>query len=266
MYGFEAASEFYFSKHAKDLNLNEAALLAGLPKGPVAFSPLLYPEKAIRRRNLVLSEMEEDKAITRQQAEQARNAPLGLNIAQPEGSVAPWFQEEVRQELEKKFGTEQVHEAGLKVQTTLDLDLQQIANHAVDDGLATYERRKGWTGKLENVVDKGIALEDYKHPDWAVKPKPGDYVHAMVTGDLPMEIEAKVGGEDVVLLPEDWKWTGEKSGSELVKPGDIIYVGQAEAGDAGTGLGGRGVSDADGQYDGRRSGHGGRARLRDVAV
>jgi penicillin-binding protein 1A len=229
MYGFEAASEFYFSKHAKDLNLNEAALLAGLPKGPVAFSPLLYPEKAIRRRNLVLSEMEEDKAITRQQAEQARNAPLGLNIAQPEGSVAPWFQEEVRQELEKKFGTEQVHEAGLKVQTTLDLDLQQIANHAVDDGLATYERRKGWTGKLENVVDKGIALEDYKHPDWAVKPKPGDYVHAMVTGDLPMEIEAKVGGEDVVLLPEDWKWTGEKSGSELVKPGDIIYVHLSDA-------------------------------------
>jgi penicillin-binding protein 1A len=229
MYGFEAASEFYFSKHAKDLNLTEAALLAGLPKGPVAFSPLIYPEKAIRRRNLVLSEMEEDKVITHQQAEQARNAPLGLNIAQAEGSVAPWFQEEVRQELEKKFGTEQVHEAGLKVQTTLNLDLQQIANTAVNDGLATYERRKGWTGRLENVVDKGIALEDYKHPDWAVKSKPGDYVHAMVTADLPMEIEAKVGGEDIVLLPEDWKWTGEKSGSELVKPGDIIYVHLSDA-------------------------------------
>ena len=224
MYGFEAASEYYFSKHAKDLSLTEAALLAGLPKGPVAFSPLLYPEKAIRRRNLVLSEMEDDKAITHAQAEQARNAPLGLNIAQPEGSVAPWFQEEVRQELEKRFGSEQVHEAGLKVQTTLDLDLQQTANHAVNDGLATYERRKGWTGKLENIVDKGIALEDYKHPDWALKSKPGDYVHAMVTSDLPMEIEAKVGGEHIVLLPEDWKWTGERSGTELVRPGDIIYV------------------------------------------
>ena len=125
MYGFEAASEFYFSKHAKDLTLTEAALLAGLPKAPVAFSPLLNPDKALRRRNLVLSEMESDGVITHLQAEQARNAPLGLHIAQPEESVAPWFQEEVRRELEKRFGAEQVHEAGLRVDTTLDLDLQQ---------------------------------------------------------------------------------------------------------------------------------------------
>jgi penicillin-binding protein 1A len=224
MYGFEAASEYYFSKHAKDLNLTEAALLAGLPKGPVAFSPLLYPEKALRRRNLVLTEMEEDHAITHQQADQARNAPLGLHVAQPEMSVAPWFQEEVRQELEKRFGTEQVHEAGLKVQTTLDLDLQQTANRAVDDGLAVYEHRKGWTGKLENVVDKGMEMADYKHPDWAVKSKPGDYVHAMVTSDMPLEIHARAGNQQIVLLPEDWKWTGERYGSELVKPGDLIYV------------------------------------------
>ena len=59
-YGFEAASEYFFSKHARDLTLTQAALLAGLPKGPVAFSPLLYPERALRRRNLVISEMESD--------------------------------------------------------------------------------------------------------------------------------------------------------------------------------------------------------------
>jgi penicillin-binding protein 1A len=229
MYGFEAASEYYFSKHAKDLSLTEAALLAGLPKGPVAFSPLLYPEKALRRRNLVLTEMEDDHAITPQQAELARNAPLGLHIAQSEMSVAPWFQEEVRQELEKRFGSEQVHEAGLKVQTTLDLDLQQTANRAVDDGLATYEHRKGWTGKLENVADKGMDMADYKHPDWAVKSKPGDYVHAMVTSDMPLEIHARAGNQQIVLLPEDWKWTGERYGSELVKPGDIIYVHLGDA-------------------------------------
>jgi len=101
MYGFEAASEFFFSKHAKDLTLTEAALLAGLPKGPAAYSPLLNPDKALRRRNLVLTEMEHDKAISPAQAEAARQAPLGLNIAQPESSVAPWFQEEVRRELER---------------------------------------------------------------------------------------------------------------------------------------------------------------------
>ena len=233
MYGFEAASEFLFSKHAKDLTLTEAALLAGLPKAPVTFSPLLNPDKALRRRNLVLSEMESDGVITHVQAEQARNAPLGLHIAQPESSVAPWFQEEVRRELEKRFGTEQVHEAGLKVETTLDLDLQQTANRALADGLATYERRHGWAGqdrpgKLENVLAGGTTIEDYKHPDWAVKTRPGDYVHALVTRALPLEIHARVGPDEIVLLPDDWKWTGQRYGDALVKPGDVIYVHLSE--------------------------------------
>jgi penicillin-binding protein 1A len=224
MYGFEAASHFYFSKHAKDLTLTEAALLAGLPKGPTAYSPILNPEKALRRRNLVLSEMESDHAISRSEAEQARNAPLGLHIAQPEMSAAPWFLESVRQELEKRFGAEDVHEAGLKIETTLDLDLQKTANRAVLDGLATYERRRGWLGKLENVLSGGNTIEEYKHPDWVMKTGPGDYVHAVVTRDLPLEIHARVGSGEIVLTPEDWKWTGERFGDNLVKPGDLIYV------------------------------------------
>jgi len=234
MYGFEAASEFYFSKHARDLNLTEAALLAGLPKSPVGYSPLLAPDKALRRRNLVLTEMESDKVISHEQAEQARNAPLGLHIAQPEMSVAPWFQEEVRQELEKRFGTEQVHEAGLKVETTLDLDLQKTANIAVADGLATYERRRGWVGekgpgRLENVLAEGSTIEEYKHPDWTMKAAPGDYVHAVVTSVLPMEIRARVGKGEVVILPDDWKWTGQRYADALVKPGDVIYVHLTDA-------------------------------------
>jgi penicillin-binding protein 1A len=238
MYGFEAASQFYFGKHAKNLTLTEAALLAGLPKGPVAFSPLLYPEKAIRRRNLVLTEMEHDKFISHADAERARESPLGLHIAQPEMSVAPWFQEEVRRELEKRFGTEQVHEAGLKVQTSLDIDLQRTANRAVADGLATYERRRGWlkgeNAKLENVLDSDPTLETWRHPDWAVQSKPGDYVHALVTSALPLEIHARIGppgvaSDTIVLLPEDWKWTGIHSGDSLAKPGDIIYIHLADA-------------------------------------
>ena len=229
MYGFEAASEFYFTKHARDLNLTEAALLAGLPKAPVTFSPLLNPDKALRRRNLVLTEMEEDHAISHAQAEAARNAPLGLHTAQPEMSVAPWFQEEARQELEKRFGTEQVHEAGLRVETTLDLDLQQTANRAVLDGLATYERRHGWVGhdgpgKLENVLAAGIALDEYRHPDWVMKSNPGDYVHALVLRTMPLEIHARVGDDQVLLQPEDWAWTGQRYADALVKSGDVIYV------------------------------------------
>jgi penicillin-binding protein 1A len=244
MYGFEAASEYFFSKHAKDLNLSEAALLAGLPKGPVAFSPILYPEKALRRRNLVLTEMEQDKAISHAEAEQARQSPLGLHLAQPEMSVAPWFQEEVRRELEKRFGSEQVHEAGLKVQTTLDLDLQQAANRAVEDGLAAYERRHGWDGrdkpgKLENVLAEGANVDDYRHPDWAMKARPGDYVHALVTSVQPLEVHARIGppgqrDDEIVLLPNDWQWTGERRGDALVKPGDVIYVHLRESPDSNT--------------------------------
>ena len=233
MYGFEAASQFYFSKHARDLTLTEAALLAGLPKGPVAFSPLLNPEKALRRRNLVLTEMELDRTITHEQAEEARNTPLGLHIAPSVMSVAPWFQEEVRQELEKRFGAEKVHGDGLKVETTLDLDLQKAANRAVVDGLAVYERRRGWMdqsgpGSLENVLAGGIAIKDYKHPDWATKSGPGDYVHAVVTSVLPLEIRARVGAGEIIIMPDDWKWTGQRLADALVKPGDIIYVHLAD--------------------------------------
>jgi penicillin-binding protein 1A len=233
-YGFEAASEYYFSKHAKDLTLTEAALLAGLPKGPVAFSPVLNPERALRRRNLVLSEMESDGIITHAQAETARATPLGLNITQPEGAVAPWFQEEVRHELDKQFGSEMVHEAGLRVDTTLDLDLQQTANRALDDGLATYERRRGWVGResigretpghLENVLAEGATLENYRHPDWALAYGPGEYVHALVTRVLPLEIHARVGSNEILILPADWQWTGARYADALVKPGDLIYI------------------------------------------
>ncbi|MGA8087592.1 MAG: PBP1A family penicillin-binding protein [Terracidiphilus sp.] len=233
MYGFEAASEYYFSKHAKDLNLTEAALLAGLPKGPVAYSPLINPEKALRRRNLVLSEMESDGVITHVQAEKARLAPLGLHINQPEMSVAPWFQEEVRRELEKKFGAEQVHEAGLRVDTTLDLDLQRAANKSLNDGLAAYERRHGWKGKLENVLAAGDSLEDYKHPDWATAWHAGDYVHALVMQAQPLQIRARIGPNEILLLPQDWAWTGQRYGDTLVKPGDVIYVHLTDTNEGG---------------------------------
>src|SRR5499427_9494238 len=78
VYGFEAASEFYFSKPAKQLTLEEAALLAGLPKGPGVYSPIYHPERALKRRNLVINSMLEDGKITTQEAERARDAPIVL--------------------------------------------------------------------------------------------------------------------------------------------------------------------------------------------
>jgi len=195
---------------------------------------VLNPDKALRRRNLVLSEMESDGVITHAQAEQARRSPLGLRVSEPQTAVAPWFQDEVRQELDKRFGAEQVHEDGLRIDTTLDLDLQQTANHAVADGVATYERRHGWKAHLDNVLDAGETLKDYRHPDWAFVSSPGDYVHALVTSVLPNQIIARAGAPgqqnaDVILLPPDWQWTGQHSADSLVKPGDIVYVHLADA-------------------------------------
>jgi penicillin-binding protein 1A len=224
VYGFEAGSQYYFSKPARDLTLPEAALLAGLPKGPVEYSPVLNPDKAFRRRNMVINAMLEDGKITAAQANVARSAPLGLHIQPPPNSVAPWFIEEVRRELERKFGPDQVHEAGLKVYTTLDLDLQQVANQAVLDGLAAYERRHGWRGHLLNAISGGVGMEGFKHPDWIVPPAPGDYVHVLVTGVLPYQVMARFGDRELVLVPEDWAWTGFKTGDAFLKQGDIIYV------------------------------------------
>jgi penicillin-binding protein 1A len=228
-FGFEAGAEYYFSKHAKDLTLPEAALLAGLPKGPSEFSPILNPDRALRRRNMVINAMLEDGAITAEQADAARTAPLGLHIEAPPNSVAPWFVEEVRRELERSYGTDRVHEAGLKVDTTLDLDLQATANRAVQDGLAAYERRHGWKGRLLNVIAGGIALNAFKHPDWTATVSlpagsPGIYTHALVTAILPYQATARIGNQQVLLTPDDWAWTGFKTATEFLHPGDIVYV------------------------------------------
>ena len=223
-YGFEAGSEFYFSKRARDLTLTEAALLAALPKGPEYYSPIKYPERALKRRNLVLSEMLDDKKITRAQAEAAKAAPLGLHIEPPANSVAPYFVEEVRRQLEKEYGADEVHGAGLRVYTTLDLDLQMVANKAVLDGTATYERRRGWKGHLQNVVLSGGDVESYVHPDWSQAIVKGSYVHGVVTSVAAKRVVVKLGSQQVVLTPDDWKWTQNTDGDSFLKNGDVVYV------------------------------------------
>jgi penicillin-binding protein 1A len=224
VYGFEAGAEYYFSKHASELSLPEAALLAGLPKGPSEYSPINNPERAFRRRNVVIDSMLEDGKITAAQAEAARSAPLALHIEPPPNSVAPWFIEEVRRDLERRFGSQEVHAAGLNVYTTLDLDLQQAANASVLDGLAAYERRRGWHGNLLNVLAAGLNVESFKHPDWTIPPAAGTYIHALVTGILPYQVTGRVGDRQFILTPEDWAWTGSRTADQLLKAGDIVYL------------------------------------------
>ena len=225
VYGFEAGSEYYFSKPARDLTLPEAALLAALPRGPSYYSPVTHSERALARRNLVLNNMLEDGVITARQASAAKASPLGLHIEPPPNTDAPWFVEEVRRELNVRFGAEMVHASGLRVYTTLDLSLQEAANAAVLDGLAAYERRRGWRGGLLNVIAAGSSIDTFRHPDWNVAPVPGSYIHGVVTEVLPYEVTVKVGEkQNAILAPDGWAWTGEKLASDFLKVGDIVYV------------------------------------------
>jgi penicillin-binding protein 1A len=223
VFGFEAASEFYFSKPAKQLTLEEAALLAGLPKGPSLYSPINHPDRAVKRRNLVLNAMLEDGKITAAQAADARSAPLALRLAHDPNSLAPYFVEEIRRYLENKYGTDQVHEGGLKVYTTLDVDLQKAANQAVLDGLATYERRHGWKGHLENVVGEGAVVDKYIHPDWDEEPEVNGYVHALVTFAGTGIATLKFGRYTAAVGQPEVAWTQQKL-ADILKTGDICYV------------------------------------------
>jgi penicillin-binding protein 1A len=242
-YGFEAASEYYFSKHVGELTLPEAALLAALPKGAEYYSPVNHPERALERRNLVLREMRQDGKITAEEEAAAQATPLGLKIEPAPNSLAPYFVEEVRKQLEKEFGEEEVHGAGLRVYTTLDLDLQMVANKAVLDGTAAYERRHGWKGRLENVVDEGKDPEIWEHPDWAQAIEPGGYYHGLVTEVAAGKVTVKVGERTAVMGPADWAWTGRSltgSGGAggFLRVGDVVYVRLAAADGKGGGADG----------------------------
>jgi penicillin-binding protein 1A len=223
VYGFEAASEFYFSKPARNLTLAEAALLAGLPKGPGIYSPINHPDRAIKRRNLVINAMLEDGKITAAQAADTRSAPLVLNLQHDPNSLAPYFVEEIRRYLENKYGADQVHEGGLKVYTALDVDLQKAANQAVLDGLAAYERRHGWKGHLENVLAEGSAIDKYVHPDWDDEPEVNGYIHALVTSSGIGIATLKFGRYGAALGQSDMTWTRGKI-QDLLRTGDICYV------------------------------------------
>lgn len=223
VYGFEAASEFYFSKTAKQLTLPEAALLAGLPKGPSYYSPINHPDRALKRRNLVINAMLEDGKITASQADEARSAPLDLHLAHDPNSLAPYFVEEIRRYLEGKYGTDQVHEGGLKVYTSLDVDMQKAANQAVLEGLAAYERRHGWKNRLENIVAEGIDPSKYFNSDWDDDLHVNSFVHALVTSAGTGIATLKLGPYTAALGQSDVAWTGQKL-ANILKPGDICYL------------------------------------------
>ncbi len=144
-YGIEAASELYFDKQAKDLTLGEASLLAGLPAAPSKYSPFgSAPQLSKERQNDVLRRMTEDKYISQDEAEKAKKEEL--NFANIEAPTAPHFALWVKQILADKYGDAVVERGGLRVNTTLDLDLQEFAQKTVFDEVEKLKKQKVGNG------------------------------------------------------------------------------------------------------------------------
>jgi len=220
-YGFAAAAQFYFGKPVTDLKLQEAALLAGMVNGP-KFSPLSNPEAALARRNLVIHRMEEEGKITATEESAAKKTPLGLHVQYPRNDLAPYFFEELRKYLESTYGTEAVHERGLRVYTTLNINMQKVANQAVRDGLHSYERRHGWRGGLPNIVRDNLgALNSYEDDDWRHPIEKGSYVTGLVLTADEKNATIKIGPYRAILSPSDFSWTGRKKPADLLKVGDL---------------------------------------------
>ena len=220
-YGFAAASQFYFGKPVTDLTLPEAALLAGMINGP-KYSPLLNPEAALARRNLVLHRMEEEGKITPAEEAAAVKSRLGLHVQYPRNDLAPYFFEELRKYLEATYGTAAVHERGLRIYTTLNVHMQQVANQALRDGLHAYERRHGWKGNLPNVLRDNLGrLDTYEDEDWRHAIEKGSYVTGLVLSVGDRDTVIKIGPYRAILSPSDFAWTGRRKPSELLKVGDL---------------------------------------------
>src|SRR6202046_427401 len=223
-YGFEAASEYYFGRPVGQLTLPEAATLAAIIRGPI-YAPVNHPERALARRNLVLSLMEHDHKITAAQAAEARKEPLGLHIPSLRNDLAPYFIEDVREYLEHTYGTVAVHEQGLRVYTSLNAAMQKAADQAVRDGLHSYDRRHGWRGNLPNILQNNLgSLDKYQNDDWHSAPQKGDYITGLVTVVQPTFATIKIGQYRAMLTPADFSWTGRKSPAQLLKVGDLVNV------------------------------------------
>jgi penicillin-binding protein 1A len=220
-YGLAAGADFYFHKTLDELTLAECALLAGIIQLPGRQSPILHPDRALARRNWVLGRMLDVGFIGVDEYRSAVEEPLEVKGRDDEQSPAPYFVEWIRQYLYSRYDGAQIWEGGLRVQTTLDYDMQVAAQDALRAGLRRFDRStRGWAGPVENVADRGD-LEEYWHPDWIRLFYEGQVVPGLV---LELDAESatiRLGTFRGEIGVEDIEWTRRKKVSDLLKRGDI---------------------------------------------
>ncbi len=156
-YGVEAASENYFGKSAKDLNLAECAILAGLPQAPSRYSPFKHPERAKQRQIYVLNRMVEDGFITNIQATEAVNKVLDIK---PRKNLfideVPVYTEYIRRYISAKYGDDVLYNQGLSVYTSVNIETQKIARDEISKGLYALDKRQGYRGPLKHLQPEEI--------------------------------------------------------------------------------------------------------------
>lgn len=188
IHGVGEAAFHYFAKGIGEITLPEAALLAGLIKGPSLYSPYTHPEAARERRDLVLQILFEEGEVSEAELAQALEAPVDVQQTQQDENLAPYFVDSLRQDLARVYGEEILQSEGLSIYTTLDPRLQQIANRAVTDGLAALEKRLPVTDRPK----KPGAQEPFGPP------APPEPLQGALVALAPRtgEILALVGGRD----------------------------------------------------------------------
>jgi penicillin-binding protein 1A len=220
-YGFEAAAETYFGKEAKDLTVDEAALLAGIPKAPSQLSPTVNMERSRERRDLVLQLMANNGFISQSEADASKARPVKLHETaympslQSASPIFAYPVEEIRQQLEDKYTT-RVAQGGLTVYSTINAAAQKEAYYALREGLRVYDRgHSGWRSAYQvmgqqnpdgSVQVTPQQLASYRHPDWYVERfKTGEYLMGLITKVDQAKNEATVrfGNYTAVVTSKD---------------------------------------------------------------
>jgi penicillin-binding protein 1A len=222
-YGVEAAARTYFGKSAKDLNLDEAATIAGLFQ-TWRNAPTVSMERAKDRRSYVLQQMADDGFITQKEATAAKARPIVL--AQTVGrsdSIAPYFLEEVRKELEARYGAKTLYENGLAVQTALNAKLQEAANRAIDEGVRRIDHLHGFRKPKRNILDERHTIDTFKLPRWNAPFAVNDVVPAVVADTDAAGIHLRAGAYRVTIDKKGYAWT-RKTPSQILRRGDLVEV------------------------------------------
>jgi len=225
-YGVEVASQRYFGKSSRELNIAEAATLAAIPKAPTTYNPRRSPARSVQRRNLVIGLMRDEGLIGDQETERWRAFPLLLSSRSDFSGTAEYFVEYVRQQMQARFG-EDLYRKGLRIYTTLDLDMQQAAERSLEGQLSAIEAGGPRYGKFPH---RTYAQYLERRDDIADAPVVSPYLQGLV---LTLEtktgyIRAWVGGRDF----EDSKFNrvnqSRRQPGSIFKP--FVYTAALEAG------------------------------------